>query len=65
MTTGLPTLSQIQAWGTEHLIEAADHWTATADRWDDVYGQVGSSRSAWIGKVNHTMRWWSGPPPTR
>jgi hypothetical protein len=40
MTTGLPTLSQIQAWGTEHLIEAADHWTATADRWDDVYGQA-------------------------
>jgi hypothetical protein len=40
MTTGLPTLSQIQTWDTELLIDAADHWTATADRWDDVYGQV-------------------------
>jgi hypothetical protein len=40
MTAGLPTLSQILAWDTEHLIDAADHWTATADRWDDVYGQV-------------------------
>ncbi|MBV8180472.1 MAG: hypothetical protein JO045_17065 [Mycobacterium sp.] len=36
----MPTLSQIRAWDVDHLIEAADHWTATADRWDDVYGQV-------------------------
>lgn len=40
MTTALPTLSQIQAWDTEHLIDAAEHWDATANRWDDVYGQV-------------------------
>ena len=40
MTTGLPTLSQIHAWDTEHLIDAAEHWDASADRWDDVYGQV-------------------------
>src|SRR5437588_671695 len=40
ITTGLPTLSQIQAWDTEHLIDAAEHWYATADRWDGVYGQV-------------------------
>lgn len=40
MATGLPTLSQIQAWDTEHLIDAAEHWDATADRWDGVYGQV-------------------------
>jgi hypothetical protein len=38
--TELPTLSQIRAWDTEHLIEAADHWTDTADRWDRVAVQV-------------------------
>jgi hypothetical protein len=38
--TGLPTLSQIRGWGVDHLIEAAEHWTATADRWDGVHGQV-------------------------
>src|ERR1700730_13173478 len=40
MATGLPTLSQIQAWDVDHLIEAAEHWHSTADRWESVYGQV-------------------------
>ena len=40
MATGLPTLLQIQAWDVDHLIEAAEHWDSTADRWDNVYGQV-------------------------
>jgi hypothetical protein len=40
MATGLPTLSQIRAWDIDHLIEAAEHWGSTADRWDNVYGQV-------------------------
>ncbi|MEY8015189.1 hypothetical protein [Mycobacterium servetii] len=31
------TLSQIQAWSTEHLIEAAGYWSRTADRWEDVF----------------------------
>lgn len=31
------TLSQIQAWSTEHLIEAASYWSRTADRWEDVF----------------------------
>jgi hypothetical protein len=39
-TTGLPTLSQIRSWDVDHLIEAAEHWDSTANRWDDVYGQV-------------------------
>jgi hypothetical protein len=36
----LLTLSQIQAWDVDHLIEAAEHWDSSADRWDTVYGQV-------------------------
>ncbi|MBX9979728.1 MAG: hypothetical protein K2Z76_09155 [Mycobacterium gordonae] len=32
-----PTLSEISAWDTEHLIAAARHWTTTADRWEDVF----------------------------
>lgn len=31
------TLSQIQAWSTEHLIDAAAYWTQTADRWEDAF----------------------------
>lgn len=31
------TLSQIRAWSTEHLIDAAAYWTQTADRWEDVF----------------------------
>ncbi|MBO0863645.1 MAG: hypothetical protein J2P16_01045 [Mycobacterium sp.] len=36
----MPTLSQINNWDVDHLVTAADHWTATADRWDTVFGQV-------------------------
>lgn len=31
------TLSQIQAWSTEHLVDAAAYWTQTADRWEDAF----------------------------
>lgn len=31
------TLSQIEAWSTEHLIDAAAYWTQTADRWEDAF----------------------------
>lgn len=31
------TLSQIMAWSTEHLIDAAAYWTQTADRWEDAF----------------------------
>jgi hypothetical protein len=38
--TGLPTLSSMRAWGVEHLTDAADQWTATADRWENTFVQV-------------------------
>jgi hypothetical protein len=40
LTTSLPTLSVIRAWDVEHLIEAASHWDATADRWENAGIQV-------------------------
>jgi hypothetical protein len=34
------SLSQIRSWDVDHLIDAADHWTATADRWDSSFAEV-------------------------
>jgi hypothetical protein len=36
----IPTLSQIEAYSTDHLVEAADHWDGLADRWEDAHWQV-------------------------
>ncbi|WP_310784294.1 hypothetical protein [Mycobacterium sp. Z3061] len=36
----LPTLSEINAWDTQHLIAAARHWTTAADQWECVFLQV-------------------------
>jgi hypothetical protein len=35
-----PGLPELMAWPTEHLTEAADHWTATANRWYEVFTQI-------------------------
>jgi hypothetical protein len=36
----IPTLSQIQGWSVEHLVNAADHWTRMADHWDTAFSEV-------------------------
>jgi hypothetical protein len=36
----VPTLSQIEAYSTDHLVDAADHWDRLADRWEDAHWQV-------------------------
>jgi hypothetical protein len=48
------TLSQIQAWDTEHLDAAATHWTSAANRWRDGFTAVYSgitrpAGTAWEG----------------
>lgn len=43
------TLSQVQAWRTEHLIEAATYWSKTADQWEDVFLQMRNQ--------SHTLVW--------
>lgn len=37
---GIPTLSQIQSWDTQHLEAAADHWQARAQNWETAYTAV-------------------------
>ncbi|WP_237752618.1 hypothetical protein [Mycolicibacterium aromaticivorans] len=38
--TGVPSLSQILSWDTEHLQKAAADWTRTAELWEDSFTQV-------------------------
>lgn len=45
----MPTLSQILAWDTEHLIEAANYWAKTADQWEDVFLRMRNQ--------SHTIVW--------
>jgi hypothetical protein len=58
VTTGLPTLSQILSWDVDHLVTAADHWTATADQWDDIFGQVWQQSLGldWDGEAADALR---------
>lgn len=49
------TLSQIQAWDTDHLDTAAAHWTATANRWRDGF----TAMSSGISRPGGTA--WEGP----
>lgn len=52
------TLSQIRAWSTEHLIDAAGYWTKTADQWEDVFLQMRnqSYAIAWNGAGGDALR---------
>ncbi|VAZ93454.1 hypothetical protein [Mycobacterium pseudokansasii] len=52
------TLSQIRAWSTEHLIDAAGYWTQTADQWEDVFLQMRnqSYAIAWNGAGGDALR---------
>ncbi|HET6731222.1 hypothetical protein [Mycobacterium sp.] len=36
----MPTLSQIRAWDTEHLRQAATFWSNTADNWEYAFDRV-------------------------
>jgi hypothetical protein len=36
----LHTLSQIKSWDVDHLAEAAQHWSAAADRWESVFHEA-------------------------
>jgi hypothetical protein len=36
----IPTLSQVEAYTTDHLIDAADHWDDMADHWEGAHWQI-------------------------
>lgn len=55
-TGPVPTLSQVHAWDTEHLIRAAARWTDTANRWEEVFTQLSAEMpcpggSLWEGEA--------------
>lgn len=50
----VPSLSQIQRWETDHLHQAATHWTNTADAWEDSFDSISRLMAAPGGKP------WSG-----
>ncbi|WP_396929691.1 hypothetical protein [Mycolicibacterium sp.] len=41
----IPSLSQVRAWDTVHLTEAAARWTDTAAMWEDAFARVSSQIS--------------------
>jgi hypothetical protein len=47
----IPTLSQVEAYSTDHLVDAADYWDGLADRWEDAHWQVRNQAHAldWRG----------------
>jgi hypothetical protein len=54
--TGLPSLSQIQSWDTEHLDAAATQWTTTAQTWENAFTAVHQEAqapggTAWNGEA--------------
>ncbi len=54
----MPTLSQVRAWSTEHLIEAASYWTKTADQWEEIFLQMRnqSHMLVWEGAGGDALR---------
>ena len=54
----VPTLSQIEAYSTDHLVDAADHWDRLADRWEDAHWQVRNQAHglAWQGAAADALR---------
>jgi hypothetical protein len=53
-----PTLSQIEAYSTDHLVDAADHWNSLADRWEDAHWQVRNQAHVldWQGAAADALR---------
>lgn len=54
----IPTLSQIQAYTTDHLVDAADHWDGLADLWEDTHWQVRNQAHVldWQGAAADALR---------
>ena len=60
-TSQVPSLSQIRAWETEHLVDAATTSRTTADQWQSSFSQVASHMPApggtpWEGAGSETAQ---------
>ena len=60
----VPTLSQIEAYSTDHLVDAADHWDSLADRWEDAHWQVRNQAHVLDWQARPQMLFEHGPCPT-
>jgi hypothetical protein len=54
----IPTRSQIQAYTTDHLVNAAEYWDGLADRWEDAHWQVRNQAHTldWEGLAGDALR---------
>jgi hypothetical protein len=54
----IPTLGQVEAYTTDHLVDAADHWDGLADSWEDAHWQVRNQAHAldWQGLAGDALR---------
>lgn len=54
----IPTRSQIEAYTTDHLVDAAEHWDGLADAWEDAHWQVRNEAHAldWQGAAGDALR---------
>lgn len=54
----IPTRSQIEAYTTDHLVDAAEHWDGLADAWEDAHWQVRNEAHAldWQGVAGDALR---------
>lgn len=54
----IPTLSQVEAYTTDHLVDAAEYWDGLADRWEDAHWQVRNQAHAldWQGVAGDALR---------
>jgi hypothetical protein len=54
----IPTRSQVEAYSTDHLVDAAEYWDGLADRWEDAHWQVRNQAHAldWQGFAGDALR---------
>lgn len=54
----IPRLSELLAWPTDHLTEAADHWMSTRDRWYEAFTETwkDSLSIGWQGNGAEALR---------
>jgi len=54
----IPSRSQIEAYTTDHLVGAAEHWSGLADRWEDAHWHVRNEAHAleWEGLGAEALR---------
>lgn len=58
-SSALPTLSEVQAFTGDYLIDAAEHWSDSVNRWNDAFDRLGRdvvrpAGSEWTGAAGES-----------